>query len=102
MLRRDGSRPATDHDQRLIDYLSSEHAPDAAAFDDVEIKLVGPNKPCTPRWESFSWDVPSDTEHAFYKAEAARRREEETLFQSALGKLTDAERNVVLARMRVH
>lgn len=99
MLRHDQSAAASTDDQAMIDRLSADHAPDRAAFKDVEINLVGSWKPNTARWESFGWAVPTDTDHAFYKAAAKREREERGLFEGALTKLTSEEREVVLARI---
>jgi hypothetical protein len=98
MLRRDDSRAATPADQDLIDRLSTEHATDPDAFTDVEISLTGPNRPCTPRWESFGWSVPSDAEHAFAKELRQRQEAEDRVFNNALKKLTPLEREVVLSR----
>lgn len=98
MLRHDQSTPATPADAEMVTLLSGDHAPDRAAFKDVEITLTGPSRPNTARWESFRWEVPSDELHAYYKAEARRRIHEDALFRGALAKLTDDERAVVLAR----
>lgn len=68
-------------------------------FKDVEINLVGSNKPNTARWESFSWAVPSDTDHVFFKEAAKRDREEGGLFEAALSKLSNEERAVIIARI---
>src|ERR1044072_1802495 len=56
-----------DRERRAIERLSLEHAPDRAAFQDVEIYLTGPHKPNTARWESFGWKVPSDLEFDNYR-----------------------------------
>lgn len=53
MLRHDGSRPASDADRTMVERLSGEYAPDRDAFVDVEIKLVGPSRPNSARWESW-------------------------------------------------
>jgi len=98
MLRKDQSRAATDGDQAIIDRLSGQFAPDRDAFEKVEIRLIGPNKPNTARWESFKWEVPGDTERAAWKAHQQRQRAEDDLFRSALAKLTPAEREAVLER----
>ncbi len=99
MLRHDGSHAATEADQAMIDRLSSDHAPDRAAFEDVEINLVGPFKQNTARWESFSWSVPSDDEAALYKAADRRRKEEQAIFDGALAKLSQEERDVITSRL---
>jgi hypothetical protein len=99
MLRHDGSRAASPEDQATIDRLSGEHAPDRAAFQNVDIILVGPRKPNTARWESFSWAVPSDREHAMYKRWESEAKEEARLLEGALAKLTVAERSLVKSRM---
>lgn len=99
MLRHDGSRAATGEDQEIINRLTSDFAPDRLVFKEVEINLVGPRKPNTARWESFSWAVPSDTDHIFFKEAAKRDREEKALFEVALSKLSDEERAVVMARV---
>lgn len=95
MLRHDGSRAATKADQDVIDSLCEEFAPDRSAFGEVEISLVGPNKPNTARWESFGWKVPGDIEHAFVKADRERRAAETALLKRALGKLDSDERTLV-------
>lgn len=100
MLRHDQSRAATAEDQSMIDRLSGDHAPDRSVFVDVEINLVGPNKPNTARWESFGWAVPSDTEHAFYRDMKRRQAEEQRMFDAAMAKLSDDERQVMQGRMR--
>jgi len=99
MLRRDGSRAATPADQAAIDALTGDHAPDASAFVDVEISLVGPSEPNTARWESFSWSVPGDVQHAFVKQERARLAREALLVASGLAKLNPDEREAIEARM---
>lgn len=99
MLRHDGSRAATEVDQAMIDRLSGDHAPDRAAFCDVEIKLVGPFKPNTGRWESFGWEIPSDEMYAAIKALREKARRDDALFADVLAKLTEDERRVVLARI---
>lgn len=100
MLRHDESRPASADDQAAIDSLSAEHATDRDAFKDIEIRLVGPCKPNTARWESFGWAVPGDEEYAYYKGLKHREAEEKALLESAMGKLTAQERAVVESRMR--
>jgi len=99
MLHHDQSEAASVSDQALIDGLSADHAPDRAAFRDIEISLAGPNKPNTARWESFGWSIPADQEHAYYKRVKAERLEEERLFVGALAKLSATERNIVQARL---
>lgn len=100
MLRHDGSRAATDADAALIARLSGDYAPDRAAFRDVEINLVGPHKPNTARWESFSWEVPSDEMHTMLKAMARKQQEDDRAFAALLEKLTPDERGLVLERIR--
>lgn len=85
MLRRDGSRPATEDDRLKI-----------------EITLIGPNRPDTSRWESFDWAVPGDVEHAFWKGERLRRTKEEALMRSALAKLDPEEKALVVSRIDGH
>ena len=99
MLRHDGSRAATDKDLEMISQLVGDFAPDRSVFKDVEINLVGSNKPNTARWESFSWAVPSDTDHNFFKEADRRDREEGELFEAALSKLSNEERAVIIARI---
>ena len=65
----------------------------------MEIRLVGPNKPNTARWESFGWAIPADWEHAYYKRSAQDERIRKDPRASALGKLTPEERAVVEAAM---
>lgn len=95
MLRHDGSRAATPEDQAVIDRQSLEYAPDRDVFVDVEINLVGPNKPNTARWESFGWAVPADQEHQYYKRAAEAERKRRTLVASAMAKLTDEEKEAL-------
>lgn len=99
MLRRDDSAAATPADQDLIDRFTTEHATDPDAFTDVEISLTGPNRPCTARWESFGWSVPTDAEHAFMKDMRERQILEDRVFDNAMKKLTPLEREVVLGRI---
>lgn len=99
MLRHDGSRAATDKDLEMISQLVGDFAPDRSVFKDVEINLVGSNKPNTARWESFSWAVPSDTDHNFFKEADRRDREEGELLEAALSKLSNEERAVIIARI---
>lgn len=101
MLRHDGSRAATEGDAAMIARLSGDYAPDRAAFRDVEINLVGPRKPNTARWESFSWAVPTDEMHAMFKAMARKQREDDQAFRALLARLTPSERDLVLERIRV-
>jgi hypothetical protein len=91
MLRHDGSRPATEADRLMIDRLSQDFAPDRDVFRDVEIKLVGPNKQNTARWESFGWQVPADKEHAWLKRVQEQDRSRRTLIAGAVTKLTPDE-----------
>jgi len=96
MLRRDGSRPASPEDEQAVSDYSREHAPDRDFLHrPVEIKLVGPNKPCTDRWESFGWSVPTDEEHAMFKAMRRRQADDEKIRAAALAKLTPDERRVL-------
>lgn len=95
MLRRDQSRAATDADRTKLMQLSAQHAYGRAGFEDVDITLVGPNKPNTARWESFGWTVPGDEEHAFWKDSAAREKARQALVASALAKLTPEERDAL-------
>lgn len=95
MLRHDDARAASEADQALIDRYSQEFAPDREVFQPVKINLVGPQRPNTARWESFTWSVPTDTEYAFWKAERARRRADEKVRKEALAKLTPDERRVL-------
>ncbi|WP_303758405.1 hypothetical protein [Sphingobium yanoikuyae] len=99
MLRHDCSVPASADDRSAIDNLSQEYAPDRAAFSDVDIRLVGPQKPNTGRWESFGWKVPSDTEHAFIKSLMQQKARDDALFAGAMAKLTEAERRAVSHRL---
>jgi len=100
MLRRDGSQAATPEEQEKIDRYSEISSPDPTDTNDVEIALVGPNPPLTARWESFGWKVPGDYAHALGKEAKSRQKEEEAIWQGALEKLTDREREVVIARTR--
>jgi len=102
MLRYDGSRAASADDQAKIDRLSSEFAHNRDAFKEVDIELIGRSKPNTARWESFGWSVPSDVEHVLFKRLAQQRCDDERLFQSALAKLSDAERRVVMSKAQPH
>lgn len=102
MLRRDGSRAATEEDRLKIERLSGDHAHDRDDFRKVEIALIGPNRPSTARWESFDWAVPGDVEHAFWKGERLRRAKEEALMRSALSKLDPEEKALVVSRMGDH
>lgn len=95
MLRHDGSRAASDADHAMIDRLSGDHAPDRAAFADVEINLIAAWKPNTARWESFGWSVPGDTDHAMMKVWQREARERDGLIASALSKLTAGERQAI-------
>lgn len=98
MLRHDQSEAATPADQVMIDRLSGDHAPDADAFHNVSITLTGPNKPNTARWESFTWSIPADHEHEFYKRHRAEQRERNAQRQSGLAKLTPEERRALEIR----
>lgn len=100
MLRKDGLRAATPADQAIIDSLMEEYAPDRSAFEDVEITLIGPNKPNTARWESFKWEVPGDEWHALIKADKAKRAEEMAILQRGLAKLDPEERRIIEHLMR--
>lgn len=95
MLRHDGSRAATPEDQAVIDRQSLEYAPDRDVFVDVEINLVGPNKPNTARWESFGWAVPADVEHVMAKRWQTEERERRALRDQALAKLSFREREAL-------
>lgn len=97
MLHHDQSRPASAADQGLIDRLSGDHAPDLAAFRPVDINLVGLNRPNTARWESFSWAVPTDHEHTFFRELKRREAERQRVLEGALAKLTPEEREAVRA-----
>lgn len=96
MLRRDGSTAATPADQGKIDSYSREHAPDRGFMHEaVSIDLMGPNKPCTDRWESFGWSVPTDLEHAMFKDMRRRQAEDDLIRSGALAKLSTDERRVL-------
>ena len=74
MLRHDGSRAASENDQRIIDEYSQEYSPDTDSLrHPVRISLTGPWAPNTARWESFGWTVPSDTQHAMFKQMWAKK-----------------------------
>lgn len=92
MLRRDGSRAATDADQALIDQLSGDHVDDAGVgFNVVDINLVGPNKPNTERWGSFGWTVPTDVDYQWHMQRQREANERRQLADQALAKLTPEE-----------
>lgn len=96
MLRRDGSHPASRKDRLLIERLSGSFCHDKGDMhDEVEIRLKGPNKPNTARWESFKWKVPGDTLHAAYKALVAKAARDAEIRKGALAKLTEEERRVL-------
>lgn len=96
MLRRDGSRPASPEDEHLIGEFSRESAPDRDFLrETVEIHLVGPNRPYTDRWESFGWTVPTDLDHALFKASRQRRADDDKIRAAGLAKLTPEERRVL-------
>ena len=95
MLRHDGSRAATETDQALIDRLSGDSAPDRAAFQNVDINLVGPWKPNAARWESFGWAIPADVEHQYYKRSAEKEKRRKALAASGLAKLTAEEKEAL-------
>lgn len=97
MLRHDCARAATDADQAIISRLSREHAPDRAAFRDVQINLIAAEgwKPNTARWESFGWSVPSDEMHAMFKRWATANADLKKLAAEVLAKLTAAERDAI-------
>lgn len=97
MLRHDSSAAATAEDQCMIDRLSGDHAPDRAAFYPVDIKLTGPFRPNTARWESFGWAVPGDLEHQWIQDDRQRRRQDREILDRALSKLTPDELRVVRA-----
>lgn len=95
MLRHDGSRPAAPEDQEKIARYSADYAPDGDVFDPVEINLIGPHRPNTARWESFTWSVPTDAEHALTKRWREEERERRLLRDQALAKLTIREREAL-------
>ena len=95
MLRHDGARAASLDDQAKIDSYSADHAPDNSVFEPIEINLVGPHKPNTARWESFTWLVPTDTNHAMMKEHRASGLERKRLRDAALAKLTLEEREAL-------
>lgn len=94
MLRYDGSRAASDADAAMIERLSAEHAPDRAAFKDVEISLLSDRQlpfNSAERWESFGWEVPGDVFRILQKKQAAadsRRAAEERVRDAATDLLT--------------
>lgn len=57
MLRYDDARAATPDDQALLDRMTAPQAPDLAAFEPIEINLVGPRRPTAARWASRLWTV---------------------------------------------
>lgn len=95
MLRHDIARAATDADQAIIDRLSADHAEGREDFRPVDIHLVAESKPNTARWESFGWSVPTDAEHAFFKAAREKAARWPMLLASAHAKLTEDERDAV-------
>ncbi|WP_309084134.1 hypothetical protein [Chelativorans sp.] len=95
MLRHDGSRAASPEDQSKIDRYAADHAPDRSVFEPVEISLVGPHKPNTARWESFTWSVPADADYAMMKEHRARGLERKRLRDAALSKLSREEREAL-------
>ena len=99
MLRRDGSRPATERDRIAIERLSGDSCEDRADFQDVDVSLIGPSDPNTERWESFGWKVPDDAMHAFVKAGRERAAKEGSVIASALAKLDPEERALIESRM---
>lgn len=95
MLRHDGSRAASAEDQEKINQYAAEHAPSRDVFEPVEINLVGPYKPNTARWESFTWSVPGDVENAMMKRWREEDRERRLHRDRALAKLTIQEREAL-------
>jgi hypothetical protein len=105
MIRYDQATPLGEADLAAITRLSTEHATDKAAFDDVEITLVSRSLPNTKRWESFGWKVtaiPTDPSFGILEQIEQRRRDEDALVASGLAKLTDSEREIIVARMGIH
>lgn len=98
MLRYDGAKALTPQDQRVIDRLSKNHAPDwDSMVEKVEIALVikdaGRREPKVERWRSFGWtvkDMPT-----IHTDEKDRLERLEKLRDSALSKLTDEERQAL-------
>lgn len=95
MLRHDQSAAATPQDQELVDRLSADFLSSEVPDGRVSIRLVGPSKPNTARWESFGWSVPGDTEHQMAKRLRQEAREREALRNSGLAKLTPSERKAL-------
>lgn len=99
MLRYDQSEPASVSEQAKINFYSTEHAFSKTSFEDVEINLVGPNRPNTARWESFGWTVPTDTDYALTKQARRREAEDQQVFDAAMSKLSPREREIVASRI---
>ncbi|RWB29624.1 MAG: hypothetical protein EOQ41_16060 [Mesorhizobium sp.] len=105
MLRYDRSRAATPEDQSKIDAPSSDYAANREAIrDEVSITLVMQQMhkfaaPATARWESFGWKVPSDAQFYASKLQENRRKEQDAIVETALKKLTPAEREAIEQRM---
>lgn len=100
MLRRDRAVPASKEDQAVIDSLSGPHAPDRDAIRlDHVVKLVikdaGRDRPDTARWRSFGWDVPDDKEFRQVIEQSAKVGMMESLYASAMAKLTPEEREAL-------
>lgn len=102
MLRYDGARPAIEVDAALIGRLSGAHAPDRAALRErVVINLVTRSTnplhgPRAGRWASFGWQVLEDASAGPIPPETqSAARDEEELRESALARLTDAERRAL-------
>lgn len=99
MLRHDIAEPATPEDNTLIKRFCQDCSPEPERMGKISVNLVmrdcGRFKPNTARWESFGWSIPADTEHHFYKAANAGRREDEHIRRVALAKLTPDERRVL-------
>ncbi len=60
LLRYDDARAATPADQKLLNRMTAEEAPDLEAFSPVEINLVGPRRPTYGRWASRLWTVTAE------------------------------------------
>jgi hypothetical protein len=108
MLRHDQARAATRQDQGLIDRLSGEFSdPELGTRTEVSINLVmeageptraSPNGRLLPndkRWQSFGWTVVGVPEIDEYRQREENIRVNHALRQSALAKLTPAERHAL-------